>query len=180
MDAPDDAIDFLELSVAATLRSRRVPVVGEFCIVRSAPALATAPSTAASTSSTTSPPPAVTALATCGAVPGVVPVESAVVAGTWAGPATLTLRARGEAVHLAAVLEQVVAVGVDVAPWIFIALRSQGRLYLLGERLGDEDALVGTGVPLLALGGGGLVLGFLLPGDSDPLFCAGAAVRELP
>ena len=180
MDAPDDAIDLLELSVAATLRSRSITVVREIRVVWPAFALATAPSTAASASSTTSPPPAVTALTTCGAVPGVLPVESTVVAGTWAGPATLMLRARGEAVHLAAVLEQVVAVGVEVAPWIFIALKSQGRLDLLGERLGDEDALVGTGVPLLALGGDGLVFGFLLPGDSDPLFCAGAAVRELP
>ena len=40
-----------------------------------------------------------------GAVLGVVPVESAAEAGTWAGPATLTLRTHDEAVHLVAVLE---------------------------------------------------------------------------
>ena len=61
-------------------------------------------------------------------------------------------------------------VGVDVAPWIFIALESRGRLGLLGERLGDEDALVGTGVPLLALGGGDLVSsGSSSPGTLTPL-----------
>ena len=69
---------------------------------------------------------------------------------------------------------------MDMELWFFIALRSRGRLGLLGERLGDEYALVGTGVPLLALGGDGFVLGFLLPRDSDPLFYAGAAVHELP
>ena len=126
MDAPDDAIDFLELSVAATLRSRSVPVVGELRVVWPASALATAPSSTASASSTTPPSPAVTALATCGTVPGVVPLESAAVAGTWVGPATLTLHTRSEAIHLAAVLERVIAVGVDVAPWIFIAFRSRG------------------------------------------------------
>ena len=104
MDAPNDAIDFLEFPIAATRGSRSIPVVGELCVVWPTPALATAPSSAASTSSTTPPSPAVTALATCGTVPGVVPVESAAVAGTWTGPATLTLRARGEAVHLAATL----------------------------------------------------------------------------
>ena len=77
MDAPDDAIDFLELSVAAALRSRSVPVVGELRVVWPASALATVPSTA----------------------------ESAAVAGTWAGPAGLMLCALGEAIHLAAVLE---------------------------------------------------------------------------
>ena len=45
MDAPDDAIDFLELSVAATLRSRSIPIVGKLWVVQSASALATAPST---------------------------------------------------------------------------------------------------------------------------------------
>ena len=60
----------------------------------------------------------------CDTVLGVVPGESAAVAGAWADPATLTLCAHSEAGHLAAVLEQVVAVGVDVAPWIFLALRS--------------------------------------------------------
>ena len=39
----------------------------------------------------------------------------------------------------------------------------------------DEDALVGSGVPFLVLGGGDLVLGFVLPGDPDPFLCAGAA-----
>ena len=103
MDAPDDAIDLLELPVAATLRSRSVTVLSELWVVWSTSALATAPSTTASVTSTTAPPPTVSALATCGVVPGVVPVEFAVVAGTWAGPATLC--ARSEAVHLAAVLE---------------------------------------------------------------------------
>ena len=116
MNAPDNAIDFLELSVVAALRSRSVPVVGELRVVWPTSALATAPSSAASASSTSSPPPAVTALATRGAVPGVVPVESAAEAGTWTGPSTLALRTRGEAVHLAAVLERVVAIRVDVAP----------------------------------------------------------------
>ena len=82
MDAPDDAIDFLELSVAAALMIQSIPVVGELRVVWPAFALATAPSTAASASSTTSPPPAVPALVTCGAVPGVVPVESAAEAAT--------------------------------------------------------------------------------------------------
>ena len=86
MDAPDDAIDFLELPVAATLGSRSVPVVGKLRVVWPTSALATAPSSAASASSTSSPPPAVTALVTCGAVPGVVPMESAAEAGTWLVP----------------------------------------------------------------------------------------------
>ena len=63
MDAPDDAIDFLALSVAATLRTRSVPIVSELRVVQSASALATAPSTTASATSTTSPPPALSALA---------------------------------------------------------------------------------------------------------------------
>ena len=87
MDAPDDAIDFLELPVAATLGSRSIPVVGELRIVWPTSSLASAPSFVAPASSTSSPPPAVTALATRGAVTGVVPVESAAEAGTWAGPA---------------------------------------------------------------------------------------------
>ena len=123
MDAPDDAIDFLELPVAATLGSRSIPVVGELRVVWSTPALATTPSSTAPASSASSPTPAVTALATCGAVPGVVPVESAAEAGSGAGPATLTLRTRGEAVHLAAVLEWVISVRVDMAPCFFFALR---------------------------------------------------------
>ena len=121
MDAPDNSVDLLELSIAAALRSRSIPivVVGELWVVRSASALASAPSSAASA---TSPPPAATALATRGAVSRVVPGESAVVAGASADPVSLVLCAHGEALHLAAVLEQVVAVRVDVAPWIFFSL----------------------------------------------------------
>ena len=141
MDEPNDAIDFLVLPVAATLRSQGILVVGELCVVWTASTLATAPSSVTSTSSSTSPSPAITTLATRGIVPGVVPVKSAAEAGTWAGPATLTLRTRSEAVRLTAVLEQVIGVGVDVAPWIFIALRSRDWFGLLGARLGNEDAL---------------------------------------
>ena len=50
----------------------------------------------------------------------------------------------------------------------------------LGERLGDKDALVGSGVPLLVLGRGDLVLGFVLLGNPDPLLYVGAAIRKLP
>ena len=89
VDAPNDAIDFLELPVAATLRSRDVLVVGELCVVWSAPTLAPAPSSATSTSSSTSPSPAITALVTRGTVPGVVPVKSAAEAGSGTSPATL-------------------------------------------------------------------------------------------
>ena len=123
MDAPDNSVDLLELSIAAALRSRSIPIVGELWVVRSASALASAPSAAASASSATSPPLATTALATRGAVSRVVPGESAVVAGAWANPVSPTLCAHGEALHLAVVIEQVVAVKVDVAPWIFLALR---------------------------------------------------------
>ena len=105
MDKPDDAVDLLELAAAATLRSRSVPVVGELGVVWSASALASAPFSTASATSAPSPPPAATALATCGAVSGVVPEESAAVARAWADSATLTLRPHGETVHLAAVLE---------------------------------------------------------------------------
>ena len=122
MDAPDDAIDFLELPIAAALRSRSIPIVGELWVVWSASALASAPPATASATYTTSPPPAASTLATRGAVPGVVPGESAAVAGAWADSASLTLCAHGEAIHLAAVLEQVVAIRMDVAPWIFLAL----------------------------------------------------------
>ena len=81
MDAPDNSVDLLELSIAAALRSRSIPivVVGELWIVWSASALASAASAA-------SPPPAATALATRGAVSRVVPGESAAVAGAWADP----------------------------------------------------------------------------------------------
>ena len=118
MDAPDNSVYLLELPVATALRSRSIPVVvvGELWV---ASALASVPSSAASV---TSPPPAATALATRGAVSRVVPGESAAVAGAWADPFSLTLCAHGEALHLAAVLEQVVAVRVDVAPWIFFPL----------------------------------------------------------
>ena len=114
MDAPDNSVDLFELSIAAALGSRSIPIVGELWVVWSASALASAPTAAASATSATSTPPAATALATRGAVPGVVPVESAAVAGAWADSAGLTLCMHGEAVHLAAVLEQVVAVRVDM------------------------------------------------------------------
>ena len=116
MDAPDNSVDLLELSIAAALRCRSIPIVGELWVVWSASALASATSAA-------SPPLAATALATHGAASRVVPGESVVVVGAWADPVSLTLCAHGEAVHLAAVLEQVVSIGVDVAPWIFFALR---------------------------------------------------------
>ena len=121
MDAPDDTVDLLELPVAAALRSRSVPVVvvGELWV---ASALASTPFSAASAASAMSPPPAATALATRGAVSIVVPGESTAVAGVWADPVSLTLCAHGEALHLAAVLEEVVTVRVDVAPWIFLPL----------------------------------------------------------
>ena len=82
MDAPDNSVDLLELSVAATLRGRSIHIVvmGELWV---ASALASAPSSVASA---TSPPPAATALATRGAVSRVVPGESAAVAGAWADP----------------------------------------------------------------------------------------------
>ena len=134
MDAPDDAVDLMELSVVATLRRRSIPIVGELQVVRSTSTLASA---TASATSASSPPPAATALVTCGAVPRVVPGESAVVAGAWADPAPLALCAHGEGIHLPTVLEQVVSIGVDVAPCIFLALISRGRLDLLGEMLGD-------------------------------------------
>ena len=121
MDAPDDSVDLLELSIAVALRSRSIPivVVGELWVVRSASALASAPSSAASA---TSPPPTTTALATHRVVSRVVPGESAAVAGSLTNPIILMLRTHGEALHLAAVLEQVVPVMVDVIPWIFFTL----------------------------------------------------------
>ena len=68
MDAPENSVDLLELSIAAALRSRSIPIVGELWVVWSVSALASA-------TSATSPPPAGTALATRGAVPGVVLVS---------------------------------------------------------------------------------------------------------
>ena len=123
MDAPDNSVDLLELSIAAALRSRSIPIVRELWVVWSASAMASAPSSAASATSATSPPPAATTLATCGAVLRVVTVESIAVEGAWADSASLTLCAHGEAIHLEAVLAQVVNIGVDVASWIFLALR---------------------------------------------------------
>ena len=79
MDVPNNSADLLELSIAAALRSRRIPIVGELWVVWSVSALASAPSA-------TSPPPAAITLATCGTVSGVVPEESAAVAGAWADP----------------------------------------------------------------------------------------------
>ena len=122
MDAPDNSVDLLELSIAAALRSRSIPIIGELWVVWSASALASAPPAAAPATSAMSPPPAATALATRGAVSRVVPGESAAVAGTWADPVSLTPCVHSKAIHLVAVLEQVVVVWVDVAPWIFFPL----------------------------------------------------------
>ena len=159
MDAPDDAVDLLELSIAATLRSQSVPIVGELWVVWSASALAFAPSTTASATSASSPPPAATAMATCGVVSGLVPGESAAVAGAWANPVSLTLCAHGEALHLAAVLEQVVAVRVDVAPWFLLTLRSRRRLAFLGRGSVMKTRLSGPGSRFLFLAGVTLSLG---------------------
>ena len=69
---------------------------------------------------------------------------------------------------------------MKVPPRIFFPLGGGGWLGLLREKLGDEDALVGSRVPFLAFGRRDLVLGFILPGELDPFLCAGAAVRRLP
>ena len=50
----------------------------------------------------------------------------------------------------------------------------------LGRGSVTKTRLSGPASRFLLLEGGGLVLGFLLPRDPDPLFWAGAAVHELP
>ena len=92
-------------------------------------------------------------MATCGAVPGVEPGESTAVAGAWADPATLSLCAHGEVVHLAAVLEQVVAVRVDVAPWIFFPSEVEAGLAFLGRGSVTNTRLSGPGSRFLFLAG---------------------------
>ena len=122
----------------------------------------------ASSATAVTPPTAASALATRGAVMRDVPVEATVVAATRADPVSPALLPYGEVLHLAAVLEQVVTVGVKVAPRIFLPLRVGGRLGLLRERLGDENAFVGSMVSFLAFGECDLVFGFILPGNLIP------------
>ena len=76
----------------------------------------------ASSATAMTPPMAASTLATRGAVTSDVPVEAIVVAATRADPVSPTLLSYGEVLHLAAVLEQVVTVGVNVAPRIFLPL----------------------------------------------------------
>ena len=73
-----------------------------------------------------------------------------------------------------------IAVRVDVAPWISLPVGSQDRLGFLGKGLGDEDALLRSHGALLVLDGSNLVLRFIVPGELGSLFCAGAPIRQLP
>ena len=148
MDTPCNSIDFLELPIVATLRSRSLPVVvmGDFLVVLFASALAAAYSSTAPAATATTPPMSASALATRGAFSSDVPGEAIVVATVRADPVSPVLLSYDEVPHLAAILEQVVAFRVDAAPRIFLPLRGRSWLGLLGERLGDEDALVGSRV----------------------------------
>ena len=124
MDTPDNSVDFLELPVVAALGSRSTPVVVARDLLVVAPAIVAvaASSSAAPTSTATSPAAAASALATRGTVSSNVPVKATVVAPARADPVSPTLLSYGEVLHLAAVLEQVVTVGVNVAPRIFLPL----------------------------------------------------------
>ena len=51
MDAPDNYVDLLELSIVSALRSRSIPIVGELWVFWSVSALASAPSATASATS---------------------------------------------------------------------------------------------------------------------------------
>ena len=72
------------------------------------------------------------------------PNDATIVAAIQADPVGPTLLSYGEVLELAAVLERVVAVRMNVAPWVVFSLRGRRRLGLLGKGFGDEDTLVGS------------------------------------
>jgi hypothetical protein len=121
-------------------------------------------------------------LATRGTVTSDVPGSAAVVATVLTDPISSAVLSDGEVLEHAAVLEQVVAFWMDVAPGITFTffLGSRRGLGLLRKRLGDEDPLVGSRVPLLVLGWSGLVLGFILPGELGSFFSSSAPICKLP
>ena len=155
MDAPDNSRDFLILAAVASLGSRSFPVaaVGGLRSVVPATTLAAASSSTAPAATASVPSTAASALATRGTVTSDVPGSAAVVATVLTDPISSTLLPDGEVLEHAAVLEQVVAFWMDVAPGITFTffLGSRRGLGLLRKRLGDEDPLVGSRVPLLVL-----------------------------
>ena len=98
MDAPNDAIDFLELATVASLYGGSFPIVGwgSRLIVLLAPSLSAAPSSSASAATAPIPATAAPALATRGAISSNVPGKAAVVAAVVFGSSSSTLLTLGE------------------------------------------------------------------------------------